>query len=288
MLSDVKNEYLKYKYFLFKVTGRYLAVGSHENFIDIYNSDTKKRVGICKGASSYITHLEWDVEGKLLMTNSGAKEILYFEMPRGNRVNLRSDDVAKIDWNTFTSVLGSTCEGIWQPCTDVTDINTTCLSHDGQTLATGDDFGMVKLFHYPCLGKFAKFKKYNGHSSHVTLVRWAFDDSKLLSVGGNDTSLMVWKNIATSDATSVIDAKSDVKSERASSNIKSNDLVVRNARKGESEDSETDSEEEGYDSDVKREHTLDYTKNIFVNEIKRPTPAAVLKMYNQVNDSDKM
>jgi WD40 repeat protein len=118
--------------------------------VDIYNVQNKKRVGICKGSSSYITHLEWDVEGKLIMTNSGAKEILYYETPRGNRVNIKIDDLSKLTWSTFTSVLGPTCEGIWPPYSDVTDINSTCLTKDHKILATGDDFGLVKLFEYPC------------------------------------------------------------------------------------------------------------------------------------------
>ncbi|XP_064600933.1 echinoderm microtubule-associated protein-like 6 [Liolophura sinensis] len=222
--------------------GKYLAVGSHDNFVDIYNVLGSKRVGICKGSSSYITHLDWDRNGKLLVTNSGAKEQLFFEAPRGKRITLKSAEVEKQKWHSWTCVLGLTCDGVWPPKCDVTDVNASALSRDGRLLATGDDFGFVKLFEYPAKGKFAKFKKYIGHSAHVTNVRWTHNDKYLVSVGGSDTAVMVWSHV--------------YPAERAST-------------QGESDESDDESEGEGgYDSDVERESTMDYSMKIYANPIR--------------------
>ncbi|KAG7466406.1 hypothetical protein MATL_G00164500 [Megalops atlanticus] len=213
--------------------GKYLAVASADSFVDIYNVMSSKRVGVCKGSLNYITHLDWDKRGKLLQVNTGAKEQLFFEAPRGKRQTIPAAEVEKIDWSTWTCVLGTHCEGIWPVVSEVTEVTAACLSSDRKVLATGDDLGYVKLFRYPVKGKYAKFKRYVAHSTHVTNVRWTHDDALLVTVGGADTSLMIWSHEPEGH---------------------------RGARQCDSEESDIESEDDGgYDSDVTRENEINYT-----------------------------
>ena len=51
------------------------------------------------------------------------------------------------------SVLGKEVVGIWPRNASNADVNTACVSHAGNAVATGDDFGQVKLFDFPCSSK---------------------------------------------------------------------------------------------------------------------------------------
>uniref|UniRef100_A0A670ZBB1 EMAP like 2 n=1 Tax=Pseudonaja textilis TaxID=8673 RepID=A0A670ZBB1_PSETE len=180
----------------FSPDGKYLALGSHDNFVYIYlvSEGGRKygRVGRCSGHSSFITHLDWASDSSCLVTNSGDYEILYWD-PSTCRQITSAEAVRNQEWATATCVLGFGVFGIWPEGADGTDINAVCRSHEGKLLASADDFGKVHLFSYPCCQPRAPSYTYSGHSSHVTNIAFLHDDSLLLSTGGVDTSVLQWR-----------------------------------------------------------------------------------------------
>eukprot|EP01116_Phalansterium_solitarium_P002567 TRINITY_DN1264_c2_g1_i7.p2 TRINITY_DN1264_c2_g1~~TRINITY_DN1264_c2_g1_i7.p2 ORF type:complete len:400 (+),score=192.66 TRINITY_DN1264_c2_g1_i7:989-2188(+) len=185
----------------FAPDGKYLAVGSHDNFVDVYTVADWKLVGTAKGNSSYITHLDWSKDSKYIQTNSGAYEHLLYEVvPEENAVRQVVDRkvTPKLHdfnaWQTWTGVLGEELKGIWPAGSDGTDINSLDVLTNGTFLATGDDFGFVKILPFPApKGAWAQAKRYPGHSAHVTNVRFSADDSTLISTGGGDRCVFQWK-----------------------------------------------------------------------------------------------
>ena len=188
-ISDIK----------FSPDGSKLAVGSHDNFIDIYNTADFKRVGICKGHSSFITHFDWSTDSAYIHSNCGAYELLFWDGNTGKQVTGGASLLKDEEWNTWTCVIGWPVQGVYPPYSDGTDINAVDRSkkkfgnNEYQIIASSDDFGFVKLLRYPCLDKKAESVVGKGHCSHVTNVRFSFDDQRVFSVGGDDQCVFQWR-----------------------------------------------------------------------------------------------
>eukprot|EP00854_Cymbomonas_tetramitiformis_P003095 gene3095-3928_t len=209
----------------FSSDGLRLAVGSHDNFVDIYDTTRSQynRIARCQGHSSYITHIDWSKtdprrpDYRVLQSTDGAYELLYFDGNTGQQVRTTPRDEP---WQTYTCILGFNVMGIWpksmpgEKAADGTDCNACARGafNGEELLVTADDSGLVKLFNYPAVVEHAPFRAaawgidetgarkntgfsigYRGHSSHVMNIAFTVDGRRVVSVGGHDRAIFQWR-----------------------------------------------------------------------------------------------
>ena len=176
----------------FSPDNKWLAVGSHDNKVYIYDVEGSFSLkNKCSGHSSYIMAMDWCTQSHYLRTNCGAYELLFFTIPDCEQDTSGRSNTTGTEWATKTVKFAWDVQGIYPSGTDGTHINSVCASADRQLLATGDDYGLVCLFRDPCIK--GRPRSYRGHSEHVVRVLFGAGDSYLYSVGGYDQTLMQWK-----------------------------------------------------------------------------------------------
>ena len=155
--------------------------------------------------SSAILHFDFTLDGKYFQTNCQAGELLFGLLESGVHeksatkvadYNGQLEDTPESEgrlWASQTCILGWAVQGIWPNANNIqlSDINATDRHTSSKFLATADDYGLVKLFRYPCVNDGSKFNSYAGHSSHVTNCRWTIGNN-LITTGGNDKCVFVW------------------------------------------------------------------------------------------------
>lgn len=64
----------------------------------------------CTGHAATVSHLDWSVDSKTIMSNCNAYEMLYWEASTGRQVKANQRDAS---WATYTCTLGFPVMGIW-------------------------------------------------------------------------------------------------------------------------------------------------------------------------------
>ena len=176
-----------------------LAVGSHDNHVYIYESKGYSLLTKCVAHSSYITCLDWAADKNTIRTNCGAYELLYFDIPNKQTPVTKNDPRgAATNWDTNWASLSIKFEwavqGIFpiEVGSDGTHINSVDTNFSKNIIVTGDDFGLINILNYPCIENWQSIRL-KAHSEHVCKIWFAADGDYIISTGGYDQTIFVWK-----------------------------------------------------------------------------------------------
>jgi len=182
----------------FSPGGDILALACRDGLIHLLSvKNAFKRVAVCRGHASHVTHMDFSSDGRVLQSNDMGRTVLFWDVWEGGKIITNAARTRDVKWASWSSVYGWPCQGIYDDrsgAQEEGEVNAVCLSHSGGTLAVGSSNtinGAVKLFRYPCLPG-ALPKQYPGHISPVLDVKFLPGDKFLVSAGGNDACIFLW------------------------------------------------------------------------------------------------
>ena len=183
------NEVLKYS-----PCGKYLAVGSHDNHIYVYDVENGYTLYTnFNKHNSFVTALDWTSDSSYIRSICGAYEKLFFNVAKKEFDAGGLQSTKGLTWASTSLKKGWDVEGCKPLSEDGSHINGLDVSQDKRLIATADDFGLLNVFRYPCLTTKHKARSYGGHSEHVVRAVFTPDAEKIFTVGGYDKAVIQWK-----------------------------------------------------------------------------------------------
>ena len=178
----------------FSPDGKLLAAGSRDGNIYIYvcNDDRKtfRRQAVCRGHSSCVTHIDFSSNSMYLQSNGSDLALLMWDI-QGNQIKSVSS-LRDIVWATLTCVLGWSVQGIFDKRGSYDGVNACSAVPQVGDIVTGNTDHSVKLFRYPSLSPGSLHQSYRGHASTVTCVRFSYNRRHVISLGGDDCTVLLW------------------------------------------------------------------------------------------------
>lgn len=186
----------------FSGDGLTLAVGSNDNFIYAYNTEDWASKGKCKArdASAVLSQFDFSSTGEYIMASATNKgEMVFFESASGVEIT-RIATLKDVEWLSWTCPYGWWVQGAW-PTTESSRYEVTAVDrssssenrHSSQLLVTGDDFGVLRLYRYPCVAENALCQIAHGPSSAISSVRFSADNSMVVACAKEERCIFQWR-----------------------------------------------------------------------------------------------
>ncbi|XP_072175162.1 echinoderm microtubule-associated protein-like 2 [Diadema setosum] len=177
----------------YSADGSLLALGSHDHFIYVFSvmdeGQVYRKLGVLEGHASFVTHLDWSVDGAYLQSVSGNYDLLFWDVDSMQRV--KNSITRDVEWNTHSCILGYAVMGIWPQRDKGTDVDAVARSPSNRILVAGDNLGAISTYKYPCVSVKARSMDIKHHSSHVTAIQFLHGgDHQLVTAGGHDAVVM--------------------------------------------------------------------------------------------------
>jgi len=141
------------------------------------------------------TNVQFSEDNKIVKTLTRDYEIAHWtldlEEKKGKFLS-KTPDPDEIKWADDPLIAGWDTQGLYQAGWDGTDLNDATVTSDNRLIASGDDYGCVRLHNYPAIDPDACYE-YRGHAEFVVGVEYLRDDSQLITCGGNDMAIFQWK-----------------------------------------------------------------------------------------------
>ena len=179
----------------FSPCGKYLAAGSHDNYIYIYDAEADyDQVAKLKGHTAAVTNIDWAMDSSYIRSVCIGYELLFFNIGDMEQDTSGASNTTGTLWSSQHCKFGWNVDGIFPKETSGDHINCVDMSQDQALIATGDDFGLVNIFRNPAR-KGVPAKSYLAHSEHVMRVKFGKGDfaDRIFSIGGQDQTLLQWK-----------------------------------------------------------------------------------------------